>query len=76
MNIISNKGVIKVPDELSEELSKEFQIEELKQRLSDTNYIAYEIAEGVATKEEYADIIKQRQDWREKINKLEREVII
>lgn len=48
----------------------EMQIQELKQKLSETDYIACKIAEGVATTEEYADIIQQRQAWREEINRL------
>ena len=60
--------------EISEEayeIPVEVQIEELKQKLSDTDYIACKIAEGSATVEEYADMIEQRQVWREEINKLE-----
>lgn len=44
----------------------------LKQKLLDTDYIACKIAEGSATVEEYADIISQRQAWREEINQLTR----
>ena len=47
------------------------EINELKQKLSDTDYIACKIAEGSATVEEYAEQIKQRQLWREQINELE-----
>lgn len=50
---------------------KEIQIDELKQKLSDTDYIACKIAEGSATAEEYAEMIAQRKAWREEINKLE-----
>lgn len=46
-------------------------IEELKQMLSDTDYIACKIVEGAATIEEYSDIIKQKQQWRDEINELE-----
>ena len=53
-------------------ISDEDKIEELKQKLSDTDYIACKIAEGAATTEEYADELKQRQIWREEINELER----
>lgn len=45
---------------------------ELKQKLLDTDYIACKIAEGSATAEEYADMISQRQKWREEINQLTR----
>ena len=49
------------------------QIFNLKQNLLNTDYIACKIAEGVATKEEYKDILIQRQLWREEINKLTKE---
>lgn len=61
---------IEIPEE-AYEIPVEVQIEELKQKLSDTDYIACKIAEGSATIEEYADMIQQRQAWREEINKLE-----
>jgi hypothetical protein len=48
-------------------------IEELKQKLADTDYVIIKIAEGSATAEEYADVIKERKAWREEINKLEAE---
>lgn len=51
---------------------KSIRINELKQKLSDTDYIACKIAEGVATADEYAEMISQRQQWRNKINELER----
>jgi len=44
----------------------------LRQQLADTDYIAAKIAEGSATKTEYADKIAQRQAWREEINRLEK----
>ena len=50
-------------------------IDELKQKLADTDYIACKIAEGAATKEDYADVIAQRQAWREEINTLQKELI-
>jgi hypothetical protein len=37
-------------------------------RLTATDYIAPKIAEGKATKTEYADKIAQRQTWRDDIN--------
>jgi hypothetical protein len=63
----------------SEEISKlanesvADKIQQLKTNLAETDYIACKIAEGVATKEEYADIIEQRQLWRSEINELERQ---
>lgn len=46
-------------------------IAELKQMLRDTDYVTIKIAEGVSTKEEYADILEQRSAWRAEINELE-----
>ena len=46
-------------------------IAELHRLLNSTDYIAAKIAEGVATKEEYADQLAQRQSWRDEINELE-----
>ena len=71
INAVVNGKVkeIEVPD-IEEEIPVELQIEELKQKLSDTDYIACKIAEGAATAQEYADELKQRQIWREEINKL------
>ena len=37
-------------------------------RLTSTDYIAAKIAEGKATKTEYADKIAERQQWRDDIN--------
>ena len=51
-----------------------FEIYTLEQQLAETDYIACKIAEGSATAEEYADIIADRQRWREEINSLESEL--
>lgn len=51
--------------------SNDEQIFLLKQNLKDTDYVILKIAEGVATTEEYADVIAQRQEWRKQINELE-----
>lgn len=45
----------------------------LHQLLERTDYIAAKIAEGSATREEYADMIAQRQSWRAEINEIESE---
>lgn len=50
------------------------QIEELKQKLFDTDYTIIKISEGVATKEEYSDILKERNEWRQQINELQEKV--
>lgn len=43
-------------------------------KLSSTDYIAAKIAEGKATKEEYAEKIAQRQQWRDDINAAKAEI--
>jgi hypothetical protein len=43
----------------------------LKRQLADTDYIAVKIAEGSATKSEYATQIAERRAWRTEINELE-----
>lgn len=47
------------------------EIEELKQKLKDTDYQAIKFAEGFYSIEEYAPIKAQRQSWRDRINELE-----
>lgn len=43
-------------------------------KLSSTDYIAAKIAEGKATKTEYADKIVERQQWRDDINAANAEI--
>ena len=43
-------------------------------RLTSTDYIAAKIAEGKATKTEYAGKIEQRQSWRDDINAAQDEI--
>lgn len=43
-------------------------------RLTATDYIAAKIAEGKATKTEYADKIAERQQWRDDINTANAEI--
>ena len=50
----------------------EEQIGILQANLAATDYVAIKIMEGVATREDYADVIAQRQAWREEINTLEK----
>lgn len=45
-------------------------IDRYKARLRETDYVVAKIAEGVATKEEYAEVLANRKLWREKINEL------
>lgn len=51
--------------------ASEDRVAELKQLLSNSDYISCKIAEGAATREEYEEIIAQRQEWRYEINQLE-----
>ncbi len=46
-------------------------ISELRAKLAATDYIAAKLAEGAATREEYADKLTERQSWRDEINELE-----
>lgn len=77
MAYISENGIVRemTAEEIANihQVDNLTQISELKQKLAETDYIACKIAEGVATKEEYAEQIKQRQLWREEINRLEKE---
>ena len=57
--------------DVPEEQRREDRIAWLKGLLSATDYAVIKIAEGAATPEEYADVIAQRQAWREEINQLE-----
>lgn len=57
---------------MNEPLPKEIQIEELKIRLAETDYIANKIIEGDATVEDYQELINQRKEWRREIRKLEK----
>lgn len=43
-------------------------------KLTSTDYIAAKIAEGKATKSEYADKIAERQGWRDDINAAKDEI--
>ena len=47
------------------------EIAELKAKLAATDYIAAKIAEGAATREEYAEELAERASWRSRINELE-----
>ncbi len=43
-------------------------------KLTSTDYIAAKIAEGKATREEYAEKIAQRQQWRDDISSAQAEI--
>lgn len=66
-------GAEKIPEKTQDELdleAAERQEQELLQKLRDTDYVAAKLAEGVATKEEYADVLAERAECREQINGL------
>lgn len=51
-------------------IAAQAEISLLKRKLADTDYIAAKIAEGAATREEYADKLVERAAWRARINEL------
>lgn len=62
---------VRIYERIPDEILTERRIDDLKQKLTDTDYVVIKIAEGVATAEEYADVIANRKAWREEINALE-----
>lgn len=56
-------------------ISAASEIAVLKKKLADTDYISAKIAEGAATREEYAEKLEARARWRTRINELERLVV-
>lgn len=48
------------------------EINELKKKLFDTDYKAIKYSEGWLTDEEYAEVKAQREQWRKRINELEK----
>lgn len=72
--LVDGKPVLRTEEDKAPEVAKvnaHMEISSLKQKLADTDYIAAKIAEGAATKEEYADQLAKRAEWRAKINELE-----
>lgn len=49
-------------------------MQELKQKLAETDFQAIKYAEGEMTEEEYEPIKQQRKVWRKEYNELEREI--
>lgn len=47
------------------------EIATLKKKLADTDYQAIKYAEGLINEYDYAEIKRQRQEWRDEINRLE-----
>lgn len=52
----------------------EEQISILQAQLTATDYVVIKIAEGAATREEYEDVIAQREEWRAQINALQEQL--
>ena len=72
--LVDGTPVLRTDEDKAPEVAKinaRVEISSLKQKLSDTDYIAAKIAEGAATKEEYAEKLAERAEWRTKINELE-----
>lgn len=63
--------IVEIPKPSQKQLAEQ-EIQELKQKLSDTDYKAIKYAEGLFAEEEYSQIKAQRQNWRDKINELEK----
>lgn len=66
-------GVEKIPEKTQDEKDLEAakqEEQELQSFLNSTDYVAAKLAEGVATKEEYSDVLQQRAEARDRINAL------
>lgn len=59
-----------VKDEPNQEELRNAEIAELKAYLGSTDYVVIKIAEGVATAEEYAEVLAERARARARINQL------
>lgn len=72
--LVGGVPVLRSDDEKAPERAKiaaQAEISQLKRKLADTDYISAKIAEGAATREEYADKLAERASWRVRINELE-----
>ena len=72
--LTDGKPVLRTAEEKAPELKRiaaAQEISELKAKLVATDYIAAKIAEGAATREEYAEELAERAAWRNRINELE-----
>ncbi len=72
--LVDGAPVLRSDDEKAPErarVSAAIEISDLKEKLAETDYISAKIAEGAATREEYADKLAERASWRAKINELE-----
>lgn len=72
--LVDGKPMLRTAEEKTPELehiAAAQEISELKAKLAATDYIAAKIAEGAATREEYAEELAERAAWRARINELE-----
>ena len=72
--LIDEKPVLRTEEDKAPEVARinaHAEISLLKHNLAATDYIAAKIAEGAATREEYAEELAERASWRSRINKLE-----
>ena len=72
--LVDGKPMLRTAEEKTPELERvttSQEIAELKAKLVATDYIAAKIAEGAATREEYAEELAERAAWRARINELE-----
>jgi hypothetical protein len=70
-------GTPATPDEFYAWLAQKTldrQIRAYQDLLRETDYIPLKIIEGVATAEDYAEDLAQRQQWREKVRELEQQL--
>ena len=72
--LTDGKPVLRTAEEKApefERIAAAQEIAELKAKLAATDYISAKIAEGAATREEYAEELAERAAWRARINELE-----
>lgn len=72
--LIDGKPVLRTEEDKTPEIARinaHAEISLLKHNLAETDYIAAKIAEGAATREEYAEELVERAAWRARINELE-----
>lgn len=58
-------------DEKAKVLENQEKVSEAHKYLEETDYVAIKIAEGVATKEDYAEVLAKREEARELIRSME-----
>lgn len=72
--LVNGKPMLRTAEEKAPDLERIAAVQEiadLKHKLAATDYIAAKIAEGAATREEYAEELAERAAWRARINELE-----